>query len=485
MQNKLIEQTKKDLLVDFENARFIASGYSANLVPSTTEFPRQLETIRNHITNIEESCKKMSSEIDKIQSVDEAVFAITNKSAITYALHELSLLSGAFRVSPNWESPSFSASLKSQSGNHEGKIRQAMNDYTRDQHIEGNLYAQAFLNEYVDHFPTLLVKAFAVSSGMAALTTILHFLRGEHNATDIVFVGKGSYFENKLLIEKFANQVILFDEYDIPDLLKLLSLHKPRAIFFDALGNNPDITAPDIQGIFDAVNKFAHEKTFVVLDNTGRSVTFQPFASSLFKHGKMNVICFESLNKYHQFGLDRVTGGIIYSLADRDILLYDYRDHAGTNISDIAAASLPTPNKKILLNRLVRHERNAQFISEKIESNVKRSNPKALEKVHYPGLVTHAKDIQQTFHGSIITLQFKKEFRTVRFYSSVVSNLIKEAKKRNLSLIGGTSFGLSTTRVYVPASRPGQGTPFFRIAVGTETQLEIEALLDVFQTVLL
>jgi hypothetical protein len=50
------------------------------------------------------------------------------------------------------------------------------------------------------------------------------------------------------------------------------------------------------------------------------------------------------------------------------------------------------------------------------------------------------------------------------------------AKKRKVGVIGGSSFGFQTTRVYIPASRPGQGTPFLRIAVGCETYLESQSL---------
>jgi hypothetical protein len=45
-------------------------------------------------------------------------------------------------------------------------------------------------------------------------------------------------------------------------------------------------------------------------------------------------------------------------------------------------------------------------------------------------------------------------------------------------LQGGSSFGFDTTRIYLAAARADSGTPFVRIAAGTEHRLELDALCD-------
>jgi hypothetical protein len=47
------------------------------------------------------------------------------------------------------------------------------------------------------------------------------------------------------------------------------------------------------------------------------------------------------------------------------------------------------------------------------------------------------------------------------------------AKKSSIPLVHGTSFGLSTTRIYTVASHTFYERPFLRIAAGSETYLQI------------
>ena len=47
-----------------------------------------------------------------------------------------------------------------------------------------------------------------------------------------------------------------------------------------------------------------------------------------------------------------------------------------------------------------------------------------------------------------------------------------------IALQGGASFGFDTTRIYLAAAQAERGTPFVRIAAGTEHRLQVEALAD-------
>ena len=60
--------------------------------------------------------------------------------------------------------------------------------------------------------------------------------------------------------------------------------------------------------------------------------------------------------------------------------------------------------------------------------------------------------------------------------------VIEEAKKRDLDLVSGTSFGFNVTRIYLTAMHADEIIkPFVRVSVGTETCDEIERLAQAFE----
>ena len=57
---------------------------------------------------------------------------------------------------------------------------------------------------------------------------------------------------------------------------------------------------------------------------------------------------------------------------------------------------------------------------------------------------------------------------------------MENAKKKKVSINGGTSFGFNTTRIYLTARNTDYGMPFIRVSVGTENIIELEKVKDVF-----
>ena len=101
----------------------------------------------------------------------------------------------------------------------------------------------------------------------------------------------------------------------------------------------------------------------------------------------------------------------------------------------------------------------------------------------YPGLTAH--EVASTFAGGFFTRVFRPGFRTVSLYEKVIEKLLAEAKRKNVALVGGTSFGFNTTRVYIVAqAAPNLEGPFVRVSLGTETIEEVSALCRVFETIL-
>lgn len=384
---------------------------------------------------------------------------------------------GALITCTDWQSPSYLHTKISQAGRETGTIYPTINDYKRDQHWDAHRFEQAFLKNNIDALIKFPIHVLACSSGMAAFTTILNFLLLEHPSTRPVLVGKSSWFQNRLLlVPAYGKKIIWFDEADTDAIRKAFDAYRPSVIFIDSLTNSPEIAVPDMSVIIKHLAKNAKKDTYLVIDNTGLSVALQPFKMLPGIHSKLRIIGFESLNKYHQSGMDRVTGGIIYSYGKDSAKLFDYRVHTGTNIPDVLAASLPTPNRKILAGRLKRHERNARIISDAFGKWISLHPASPVTGISYPGPLPCA--------GSYFTVKFRMTYSTVAVYKRFIALVMKTAKRNALDMVAGSSFGLNHTRVYLTAVRSKPATPFIRISAGTEDRLAIEAVKNMFLRVL-
>jgi len=129
-----------------------------------------------------------------------------------------------------------------------------------------------------------------------------------------------------------------------------------------------------------------------------------------------------------------------------------------------------------LMNRLFRHERN--------NTNLARSLG---DHAIFPGLVSHPSSPWSNtlrFHGAFLTIKFDRRHQNIRSYKRFLSAVFAQAKKEHINLVGGSSFGFSTTRIYVPASYGHQADPFVRIAIGTEPLMINNKIVEIItQTV--
>jgi cystathionine beta-lyase/cystathionine gamma-synthase len=382
-------------------------------------------------------------------------------------IHSHQVLFGALITSTDWQSPSYETTGISQAGRQTGKIYATINDYKRDQHWDTFHYEQAFLREYIDAFIKLPIHAHATSSGMSAFTTILMYLKGEKKLQGKILCGSSVYFQNRwLLLQGFADQLVFVQESDTKKILHAIDTHAPSVIFLDSLTNAPDVITPDIEAVIRHVAKKNYE-THVVIDNTGLSIDFQPIPLVFAKQTHVRLIMFESLNKYHQFGMDRVSGGMIIAYGKGTDKLFDYRVHSGTIIGDAVAASLPTPNRTFLARRLHRHTQNTRILVDSGRKWIEHNPTSPFKCISYPA------------KGCYFTIQFKEKYNTVSSFKRFIALTLRIAKKYNTNLVAGTSFGLNTTRIYLTAIRSRPHTPFIRIAVGTEDVTEIEKMQHV------
>jgi hypothetical protein len=332
-------------------------------------------------------------------------------------------VSAALATADDWQSPSFGHSLRSQAGRHEGRIRPHVDDYKRDRHADAAAYEAAYLREHV-RVPG--VRAFATSCGMSALTTILAFLDVEGP----VLLGRSSYHETKeLVLAEFAERVVEVDEADLLGALKEI---RPGALFVDSLCNSRGLAVPDLGPILAAA------QCWVVVDNTCLGPACCPFASSA-----PRLLVWESLLKLAQFGLDRANAGILLARGPGVERLDSLREHLGTNVGDTAVLSMPRPDRARLERRVARLERNAAILAERLGG-------------FHPGV------------GPLVQLDVPDP-------NAWIARALEHARRKNVQVVAGTSFGFDHTRVYLTAPGPDS---FLRIAPGTEDRLRIETVAE-------
>ncbi|MBI4250763.1 PLP-dependent transferase [Candidatus Uhrbacteria bacterium] len=391
-------------------------------------------------------------------------------------------IAGSLCVSLDWQSPSFDFSVWSQAGLQRGKIEATLSDYKRDHHFDAQDYEKKFFREYVDAPFKVFGSAYACASGMAAFTTAVQSLVGEGKVTGSVLAGASVYFENKELLAKwFGDRLIETDEFDTEGIRAICEKQQPSLIVLDTIGNTASVASSDLEKLIASIGSVIRSETYLILDNTSASICFQPLARMRTMPRKVHLIVIESLNKFHQFGFDRATGGIAWGVGAGISRFFSYRMHLGTNIPDFSVHSLPLPNRALLEKRLLRHGRNAFILASQLEDHVRSGESRFVEQIVYPGLSTYpgyAWMRRRTFHGAFLALRFKEKFRTGKIYRDFVSRVIRRARREKIPLIGGTSFGLSPTRVYLTALHASATEPFVRISAGTETRSEIQCIAD-------
>lgn len=375
----------------------------------------------------------------------QALRMLKRESLIFY--RTLLIESAARAVSLNWQSPSGMYAVHDEAGKESGKIILTMNDYKRDYHRDGIPYEQAFRRAYIDGLVTLGVHVYLVSSGMAGLTTILAFLQGEGLLQGKVVMGDNTYFQGKgLILEAVRERAIQVSETDTETIRNLITIKRPTAVFLDSLSNSATMAAPDLITILNHLAKTVSHDMALVVDNTGLSIGFQPMRTILGRNRHIRLVVYESLNKFHEFGCDRVTAGLIWAYGPGTEKLFGYRKNCGTNISDLSAHALPPPNRKLLEKRLNRMNRNARFLADQLKDAADGS---------YSG-------------GCLVAVRFGSAKQTIRKSQMVLRRAMSLARKQQIPLVAGTSFGFDTTRIYLTASTTAYGQPFLRIAAGTE-----------------
>ena len=198
-------------------------------------------------------------------------------------------------------------------------------------------------------------------------------------------------------------------------------------------------------------------------------------------HLAIRPLVFESLLKNAQHGFDRTNAGIVVvGEADADAISRA-REHLGTNVSDVAVHMLPPPNRRLLLRRLRRIERNATIVALRLEAELGRLGAGPFESIAFPGLPNHPayeRASRLPFRGGCVSVAFRDDV-DLCWLTSLMHVAVAVSRRMDVALVAGSSFGFDVTRIYVTAANAAMGTPFVRIAAGTENRLAVERVADV------
>lgn len=485
----LMDTTAADLKEDFEELEMLCvsaqtklEAHLAHVAASGGAYqPAVAEHLFLNTRALRDEYSSLRDDI-KRQNLDDSGSAIRAKRGLRARLRVLQSSLGSVLSAGNWQSPSVRHTDYSQAGNETGSIETYRNDYKRDRHRDEKIYAKQFISNYVDHPGRLAPICFATSSGMAAVLTVLVYLRGRVKPEAAVLAGTNTYFQSKWILENtFPSRVVYADDSSADAYIAAVKEHKPAIVFLDTISNNA-YSMLDVSKLLPELSRALPRSSTIVLDNTGLGVMSQPLRDMPIFMPAPKLIVVESLSKYHQFGLDRVNGGVIWF---PHWLLFPglntARSNAGTIMPDTSVLSQPEPNRLLLERRFARIGRNALRLARYMEE-IARTPRSPIARVVYPGLATHPAyewSHARAFHGGFFSCEFSSLIITHVQREHILKKLFSEAAKRKVPIVHGAGFGFDTTRLYILPEISGVQRSVLRISAGTETAQEIEALCEV------
>lgn len=303
-------------------------------------------------------------------------------------------------------------------------------------------------------------SAFAFSSGLAAITTVLLLLKsGDHVVSiDDVYGGTRRLFTQ--VFEKFHIS-FTFADFTNPSGLKKHIQSNTKLLWIES-PTNPLMKIIDIA----SVSRFASSRhLYTVVDNT--------FASPYFQH-PLDLgadIIVHSMTKYIGGHSDAVAGGVIVkdtALVERIKFL---QNAAGAILSPFDSYQILKGIKTLPL-RMKKHEENAKVIADFLARH------KKVKKVYYPGLASHpghtiAKKQMRGF-GGMISFELKGSMHTaVTFLQRLKLISIAESLGVVESLIEHPA---SMTHASVPKDereKIGLSDTLIRLSVGIEDVKDI------------
>ncbi len=303
------------------------------------------------------------------------------------------------------------------------------------------------------------------SSGMAAITTVLLNLAssGSHIvSTNELYGGSLSFFNN--ILTKFGVEISLCEPTDYDGIESAIK-ENTVAIYTES-PTNPTVKVVDLK----RVAEIGKERGIItIVDNTFSS----PYNQQPFKMGIDVVI--HSATKYLG-GHNDIIAGVVSGSKEFIDSLTETRKILG-GVLDPHAAWLLIRGMKTLVPRMARLNHNAIRVARYLESHPK------VEKVYYPGLVSHphfsvAKEQMRGF-GSVVTFELKGDLETaIKFVENLKLCALTPSLGGVESLVTQPA---TSSHFYIPREerlKLGITDGMIRLAVGIEDADDIISDLE-------
>lgn len=394
-------------------------------------------------------------------------------------------LAAAAATAVDWQSPSFAHAQRSHAGLLAGRITGTKNDYQRDHHASADAFEAAWLRAYVDAPPALRLQAYATASGMAAFAMAAAFVHRRAGEAPVL-LGRSCWFQNRVVVRHLwgERRTLDVDEHDVEGIAALAVKTAACAVFLDGLGNTGTLPMVDIARLVALLAQRVRRPLVLVLDNTMLATAAQPALALPCAPTPLRLIVTESLNKYHQEGADRASGGMLWAAGEGMEGLFETRMALGGNMPDTHVHMLPTPDRGRLDARLERIGRNARLLAERLQSAIDAARGDLpFDAVVHPCLARHpasARARALPFGGGTLNLVPSAAYRGSDAALRFIDAAIGEARREGVELVGGSGFGFDDTRIYLTALFAGGHTrPFLRVAAGTECLVDAGRLAEV------
>lgn len=476
---KFLENTEK------ERYRILKKNTSISKLEK--EFAkRETEKIKNEVNLFKKLLNSYKKSINRIgvDSEEKDIKKILErKRELSFTFRLLLSQHSAMMTNLNWQSPAIKSSLNSRVGQEQDIVKADWNDYKRDRSSDTfrieQLYSKYIFTNILNSNPVTHL----FNSGMAAFTTILYFLICEGIISEgRVLASSSIYVENKMLLDKiFPNKLTLFEYNNEEKIIELIKSNSPKVLFIEPISNTCDLQMFDLNQIIKELCQNYTKELYIVLDTTC-SLGFNDFLNDISLPSNIKLILHGSILKAPQLGLERVNSGFIqgYNLGELREKILDYRTLSGTGIQDFSTYLLPITNKELLQRRMKLIARNACILAEAMQKvDLKEV---LIDKVIYPSLKSHpdysvSKKIG--FTGFFFNIKFVKKYNYDKFFELFTKEAISLAKKNEIDIVHGASFGFNMTSIYYSVGWDEPDNHYIRISTGTESLYEIEIIKKV------
>jgi len=307
--------------------------------------------------------------------------------------------------------------------------------------------------------------AVAVTTGMAAITTVMHLFRtgDEIICTDDCYGGTARLL--KTVEEHFGVRIHFISLRD-PAAIEGCINEKTRAVWIET-PSNPLLNLIDIAAVSSIAKKHG---LLSIVDNTFLS----PYLQQPFRLGADIVI--HSTTKYLNGHSDVVGGAILSNRTDLDQKLKFLVNALGTCAQPFDCW-LVLRGIKTLVPRMKEHERNARAVAEFLAGR------QGVGKVFYPGLATHPQHElacrQQRGFGAMVSFELdgqiddvNRVLRSTRLFSLAESLGGVESLIEHPATMSHASMGNEHRQAV------GIGDTVIRLSVGIEDSDDLIADLD-------